>query len=122
MIKVVLKDRRSIAPFTYPPLPWKAPTGAPQPVSNIAVFKETARRENIIKKLVSECGFTEGQVVLSDVKEEEEYVINKICRCYAHLGSNVDWPVNDNPMLLTITSVKNTSVSFCTTNYVKAKP
>lgn len=120
MIKVVLKDRKPVVPFTYTPPPWKGPATIVHPVSNITVYNETVRRENIIKKLVSECGFTEGQIVLSDVKEEE-YIINKICRCYAHLGSNVDWPANDNPMLLTITSVKNTSVSFCTTNYVKAK-
>ena len=102
-------------------MPWKAPPPTTHPVSNITVYNETRRRDNIIKKLVEDCKFTEGQIVLSAVKEEE-FIINKICKCYAHMGSDVDWPVNDNPMIMTITSVKNKTVSFCTTNYLKAKP
>ena len=123
MIKVVLKDRRPVIPFTYtpPPIPWKPSSPTTHTVSNITVYNETRRRENIIKKLVEECGFTEGQVVLSAVKNEE-FIINKICKCYAHLGSTVDWPVSDNPMIVTITSVKDKVVSFCTTNYLEAKP
>jgi len=119
MLKVVLKDRRPVVahiPYTPPTTAWKAPPA----VSNIAVYNETRRRDNIIKALVAECKFTEGQVVLSAVKEEE-FLINKICGCYAHMGSDVDWPTNDNPMIVTITKVNDKSVSFCTTNYLKAK-
>jgi len=120
MIKLVLKDRKPFVPITYtpPPSPWKAP--AQPSVSNITVYNETRRRDNIIKKLVEDCGFVEGQVVLSAVKEEE-HVINKICKCYAHMGADVDWPTNDNPMIMTITKVKDKTISFCTTNYLKAK-
>ena len=119
MIKLVLKDRRPVVahiPYTPPVSAWKAPPT----VSNITIYNETRRRDNIIKALVTECGFTEGQVVLSAVKGDE-FIVNKICRSYAHMGSDVDWPANDNPMILTITSVKDKVLSFCTTNYLKAK-
>jgi len=116
VIKLVLADRR-VPPAIPAPVVWKAPQ---QAVSNIAVYNESRRRDNIIKKLVEECGFTEGQVVVSAIKGDE-YIINKICKCYAHFGSDVDWPANDNPMIITATSVKDKVLSFCTTNYLKVK-
>mgnify|MGYP000491083028 CR=1 FL=1 len=72
-------------------------------------------------RIISEFSAPKDAIVLSAVKEEE-FIINKICTCYAHMGSDVVWPGNDNPMIVTITSVKNKTVSFCTTNYLKAKP
>lgn len=124
MIKLILKDRRIPAPYTYqPPSTWVNPN-IPKPttpsVTNIELYNETRRRENIIKALLAEFKLVEGQVVLSAVGDRE-YIINKICRTYAHMKSDVDWPKNDNPMIVTITSTKDNSVCFCTTNYLKAK-
>jgi len=120
MIKVVLANRRTPSPAYVPPA-YRAPVATTQqPVSNITLYNETRRRDNIIKALVDECKFSEGQIVLSAVKGEE-YVINKICKCYAHMGADAEWPANDNPMIVTITSMKDKTVSFCTTNYLKAK-
>ena len=125
MLKIELKDRRVPVPYTYtPPAPWKNPnvpvTTAPS-VTNIELFNEARRRDNIVKTLVNEFKMTEGQVVLSSVSDKE-YIINKICRTYAHMGKEADWPKNDNPMIVTITSTEDGSISFCTTNYLKAKP
>jgi len=98
MLKVVLIDRRIPVPYTYtPPQPWKNPnvpaTTAPA-VTNIVLFNEAKRRDNIIKKLVEEFKMVEGQVVLAAVSGQE-YVINKICRSYAHMGGADDWPKSD---------------------------
>jgi hypothetical protein len=120
MIKLVLEDRRKPVVYT-PPAPWKAPSPVVQPsVTNIAVYNEARRRDNIIKELLKEFKLVEGHIVLA-VVSNQEYVINKICRSYVHMGSDVDWPASDNPMIVTITSTKDQSVCFCTTNYLKAK-
>jgi len=120
LIKVVLKDR-IVPPI---PAPWKNlyPNGPTIPaVSNIAVYNETRRRDNIIKELVKECKFTEGEIALS-AAANEEYIVHRICKCYAHMGADVEWPASDNPMIVTIIAVKDKTVSFCTTNYLKVKP
>jgi len=124
MIKLELKDRRIPVPYVYtPPAPWKNPnvpaTTSPT-VTNIELYNEARRRENIIKGLLADFKLVEGQIVQAAISGQE-FIINKICRTYAHMGANVDWPKNDNPMIVTITSTKDQSVCFCTTNYLKAK-
>lgn len=120
MIKLVLEDRRKPVVYT-PPAPWKAPSPVVQPsVTNIAVYNEARRRDNIIKELLKEFKLVEGQIVQAEASGQE-YILNKICRSYAHMGNDVDWPASDNPMIVTITSTKDQSVCFCTTNYLKAK-
>jgi len=117
MLKIVLEDRRKPVVYT-PPAPWKAPSTPA--VTNIAVYNEARRRDNIIKELVKEFKMVEGQIV-KPTATNQEYIINAICRSYAHMGNDVDWPASDNPMIVTITSTKDQSVCFCTTNYLKAK-
>lgn len=120
MIKLVLEDRRKPVVYT-PPTPWKAPSTVVQPsVTNIAVYNEARRRDNIIKELLKDFKLVEGQIVEAAVTGQE-FILNKICRSYSHMGADVDWPANDNPMIVTITSTKDQSVCFCTTNYLKTK-
>jgi hypothetical protein len=124
MLEFTLKNRRE----PYFPVP-KVPTIPPpynyqQQSTGGSSWAEVLRRDKIIKKLAKDCGFTPGQVVVpvhvDDVDKHGDCTVVGIAHTYTQYGKDVEWPQNDNPMILTL-KTKDNGVLFATVNYVKAK-
>lgn len=105
---------------------YKKPIAA-TPTSNLfplkTLFSEAARRDAIIKNLVSKIDFGEGDTCEPYTEEaREDYglvVVEKICRNYTQLGRKEQWPNNDCPMLITCYSEKKDYRFICTTDFIR---
>lgn len=89
-----------------------------------SMFKEAARRDALIKDLVSKLQYKEHEVCLPYTKEhQEEYGecrVTKICDSYAKFGKS-EWPENDMPMITHAFSIKQNSHFICTPHFLVPK-
>ncbi|CAB4240664.1 hypothetical protein UFOVP39_40 [uncultured Caudovirales phage] len=87
---------------------------------------EYVRRDNMIKRLATECPFQAGDTAYPDQKKGYEtygaVIIVGICRTYKDFSNDSEWPKSDNPMIITFAPIKNRNEHvFCTTNYLVKK-
>jgi hypothetical protein len=123
VLEFTLKNRKS--PY-IPAFPKTTPVvyNNQQASNGGSSWSEVLRRDKIIKELANSCGFILGQMVIpvhiDDDKKYGNCVVIGIARTYTEYGKDVNWPKNDNPMILTLTT-ENGETIFATTNFVKAK-
>lgn len=123
MLEFTLKNRKSpfIPAFPKPHVPVH---NNQQQSNGGSSWAEVLRRDKIIKELAKACGFTVGQVVvpvhIDDDKQYGDCIVIGVAHTYTQYGKDVNWPKNDNPMILTLTTQIGETI-FATTNFVKAK-
>lgn len=134
MISISLKSKRPKGKFqgwlgqqqnhnTYSPsyLPTTALT------SNTEMFNEARRRDNVIKNLLKDLKYKEGDHVKpwnqKGVDEMgDDCVVIKICDSYAKFGKTEEWPVKDSPLMLVHAFSNKTKTNFhCTPQYLVPK-
>ena len=113
------------APFVYSGGSYKPPavTHIPPPSQSSDIQKEVERRCQVVKDLVTNLPYKEGDICEARGEDKEKYgdirILN-IARSYAELGAAYEWR-SDNPMLVYATSLKDSSKFFCTVNFLEKK-
>lgn len=124
MLEFTLKNRKSPFIPTYPKPAVVPINNNVHQVNGGGSWGEVMRRDKLIKKLALDSNLSVGQVVLPIHADDEtkygECVLIGIAKTYTEYGKDMDWPKNDNPMILTLTTSTGETI-FATTNYVKAK-
>ncbi len=115
MINITLPSLRPVKPI---PLV----SSNQEPVKSL--FKEAQRRDNIIKKLASECLYKANDIVKPSRLENEKIYgssikVISIIDSYTQFGKKEPWPTSDQPMIVYAFSEKEKSYFFCTINYLK---
>ena len=89
-------------------------------VTNLAIYNEAKRRNNIIKQLVKEFKYKSGDVVEcknpADQTRWGQCTIISVLDDYQHMEKDHKWPANDNPMIVTASSNVG-EIFYATTNY-----
>ncbi len=102
-----------------PPPPVVNNTALPY-VTNLAIYNEAKRRNNIIKQLVKEFKYKSGDVVEcknpADQAKWGSCTIISVLDDYQHMEKDHKWPANDNPMIVTASSNVG-EIFYATTNY-----
>ena len=123
MLNFTLKDRKSPYVPAFPVT--TTPVYNNQQQSNGgSSWAEVMRRDKLIKELAKKCGFFIGQIVVPASDQDDplygDCTVMGIAKTYTEYGKDVEWPKNDNPMILTL-NTEHGEVIFATTNFVKAK-
>lgn len=87
------------------------------------IMAESARREELVKKLYRECPYRPGDTVIpkyiSDRKKYgEKIIVMSIVDSYAKFGKDETWPSNDTPYLVTAKSYDKDTIFLCTTDFL----
>jgi len=87
---------------------------------------EFVRRDDLVKKLSTECPLQTGDTAYpANKKGYEEYgavIVVGITRSYKDFANDTTWPKNDNPMIVTFAPMNDRkSHVFCTSNYLVKK-
>lgn len=91
------------------------------------IMAESVRRENLVRKLYSECPYRPGDTVVpsnSDLVKQygEKIMVLSIVDTYAKFGKNEKWPQSDNPLLVTAKSYDKDMTFICSTDFLMKKP
>jgi hypothetical protein len=81
------------------------------------------RRDRVIKKLVAEIPYVEGEYVTPHSPEEREkygsmIIVEKICDSYAKFGRTEKWPDDDVPFIVQAWSNSKLTRFNCTPGYL----
>jgi len=121
MIVLTITNRKK--PTVFTPAVVSPPTIQPQNlpyVTNLAIYNEAKRRNNIIKQLVKEFKYKSGDVVEcknpADQTRWGNCTIISVLDDYQHMEKDHKWPANDNPMIVTASSNVG-EIFYATTNY-----
>lgn len=122
MIITTITNRKKPAVWPpAPPAPVVNPANLPY-VTNLAIYNEAKRRNNIIKELVKSFIYKKGDVVeCANPRDTEKWgqcTILNVLDDYQHMEKDHKWPANDNPMIVTA-AAENGEIFFATTNYFK---
>lgn len=86
------------------------------------LFTELNKRQRIVADQYKACPYAVGDkcvgVAATDKDTYGEVEVTHICRTYAELGKDYEWPANDNPLIVTAYSPK-AGLFFCSTNFLK---
>jgi len=118
MIFTTITSRKK--PVVYSPPPPVVNNTALPYVTNLAIYNEAKRRNNIIKQLVKEFKYKSGDVVEcknpADQTRWGQCTIISVLDDYQHMEKDHKWPANDNPMIVTASSNVG-EIFYATTNY-----
>jgi len=118
MIFTTITSRKK--PVVYSPPPPVVNNTALPYVTNLAIYNEAKRRNNIIKQLVKEFKYKSGDVVECKNPQDQakwgSCTIISVLDDYQHMEKDHKWPANDNPMIVTASSNVG-EIFYATTNY-----
>lgn len=119
MIFTTITSRKRPTPPARTPPPVVNNTALPY-VTNLAIYNEAKRRNNIIKQLVKEFKYKSGDVVECKNPQDQakwgSCTIISVLDDYQHMEKDHKWPANDNPMIVTASSNVG-EIFYATTNY-----
>lgn len=128
MIEQTYPSKR--VPLLPPPYvhntPWFSPMDYQQAMSRKITPAEFVRRDNIVRAMFRDCKWRPGDTGFPINKKDYEkygvFVVIGVMTTYRDTSYEHEWPKSDNPMIVTIKSLKDqTQVLFCTPEWVVKK-
>ncbi len=106
--------------------PWYSSMDYQQAHSRKIDVAEFIRRDNLVRKMFIECPYRPGDTGFPINKKDYEkygvFIVTGILVSYRDTAYDHEWPKNDNPMVVTIKSLKEpTHVMFCTPSWLAKK-
>ena len=130
MITQSFKSKRAPSFPSYMPAketsdnkPWYSPQEIAAAAARKITPAEYIRRDNIVKELATACPLQTGDTAYPhDKKGYHLYgacIVVGICRSYKDFSLDEEWPKNDNPFIVSFSSLNNRKDIFlCTSNYL----
>lgn len=106
--------------------PWFSPMDYQQAQSRKITPSEFVRRDNIVRAMFRDCQWRPGDTGFPINKKDYEksgvFVVIGVMTTYRDTSYDHDWPKNDNPMIVTIKSLKDAAtIFFCTPEWIVKK-
>ena len=126
MLRIEIAPKKPKPKVVSPPfIPTSKPAANwPYPSGGVTRLSQAILRDNIIKQQAKACPFIEGQVVIpvseESFKAHGECYIQGIAKNYAQYGSDVEWPANNKPLIITAVNA-NGAILFTSVDFFKAK-
>jgi hypothetical protein len=127
MIEQTYPSKRPVKAVTYHSnQPWYAPMDYQQAQARKITPAEFLRRDSIVREMFRTCAWRNGDTGFpSNKKDYEKYgvfIVIGVLSTYRDTSYDHEWPKSDNPMIVTIKSLKDpTQIMFCTPAWLEKK-